>query len=487
MKEYTIRDNLPVERFESYMNGWAEKKPGFVTVSSIGKSGGYDILKAVFTDPTVPDEDKQVVLLTAQHSMELSGVTTLLSVGNFLASDREEASEILKDLIVVMIPCSNPYSYSKQDPAYQFKNEAGICEYFSFNYNGVAYDEATAPAAHAIKRTIDEYRPEVMLDVHGVYYQNQLVVPSLGISGSVGNRFYNNEFVRQIQEAGLEAGYPMMNFDDLEVLLRTDMNCDDRDINGHFYVSNSNLHQVQVYAYLHYHTLGGTFETAFEESCVPQIIRALTIGCNTWACEAYKGYPTRTMINAFGHNSIRVYGKTAAQRRESRAELWKHRSRIFLGVGHPEMPGFSAAIICTDPSKAQDVAKHYELMNVSVEKLAALYDNVNKDKMLELLENEYPQHMEYYAYKTNFEGDGPLEIKHGMTVRMSLPFADASNYKVFYNGNELSVDELDGYTVTKAKNWVHVDLHIPAEKICPFAIAMVKYDCTLPKAGIIEF
>lgn len=486
MKNYVIRDCLSVEEFRSYMDGWCNKKPGFVTVTSIGKSGGYDILKAVFTDPSVPDDDKQVVLLTAQHSMELSGVTTLLSVGNFLVSDREDAAEILKKVIVVIIPCSNAYSYSKQDPAYQFKNEAGICEYFSFNYNGVAYDEATAPVAHAIKRVLDEYRPEVMLDVHGVCYRNQLVVPSMGVSGSAGNRFYNNEFVRQVQSAAVESGYPVMNFDDMEVLLRTDMNCDDRDINGHFYVSNSNLHQAQVYTYLHYHTLAGSFETAFEDSCVPQIIRALSIGCKVWNGEHYSGYPTRTVVSNFGHNTIRAYGNTAAMRRESRAELWKHRSRIFLGVGHPEMPGLDCAIICTDPSVAQNVAEHYELMNDSIEKMSALYD-VDKGKMLEILRDEYPQHMEYYAYKTYFDGEGPLEIKQGMTVRMGLPFADASNYTVFYNGHELFEDELDGYTVTKCNNWTYVDMNIPAHKICPFAIAMVKYDCTVPKQGIIEF
>ncbi len=70
---------------------------------------------------------------------------------------------------------------------------------------------------------------------------------------------------------------------------------------------------------------------------------------------------------------------------------------------------------------------------------------------------------------------------------MELPFADARDYKVFYNGHELSPDELDGYTVTKYNNWVYVDIHIPADKICPFAIAMVKYECTVPKVGIMEF
>ena len=78
-------------------------------------------------------------------------------------------------------------------------------------------------------------------------------------------------------------------------------------------------------------------------------------------------------------------------------------------------------------------------------------------------------------------------IEHGMTVRMALPFADARNFTVLYNGYEKQEDELDGYTVTRHANWVYIDLHIPADKICPFAIAMVKYDCTIPKVGIMEF
>ena len=485
MKQYTIRDCLPVEAFPAYMNDWCKKKPGYVTVSSIGKSGGYDILKAVFTDPHVSDEDKQIVLLTAQHSMELSGVTSLLSVGNYLVSDASDACEMLQKLIIVMIPCSNPYSYSKQDPAYQFKNEAGICEYFAFDYNGVSFDAETAPAAHAIQQTLDFYKPDLMLDVHGVYYQNQMVVESMGMSGNPTQRFYNEEFVRQVQQAGTDAGYSMKDYDTLEVLPQTYQGCKDADINSHFRMCGDRAAQGAVYAYLHYHTLGGALETGWEGSTVPRIIEALRIGCRVWDGEYYAGYPTRTVVAPLTHNSLRAYGNTAAQRRKSRVELWKYRGKIGFGIGHPEMPGLTSAIICTEPRAAGSIVTDYALMNDAISKMAQRYD-IDAERMLKILDEHYPQHMSCQM-GADPDVDGVLKIEHGMTVRMALPFADARNFTVLYNGYEKQEDELDGYTVTKHANWVYIDLHIPADKICPFAIAMVKYDCTTPKVGIMEF
>jgi len=485
MKQYAIRDCLPVDAFPAYMNDWCRKKPGYVTVSSIGKSGGYDILKAVFTDPNVSDEDKQIVLLTAQHSMELSGVTSLLSIGNYLVSDEPDVSELLQKLVIVMIPCSNPYSYAKQDPAYQFKNEAGICEYFAFDYNGITLDAETAPAAHAIRQTLDFYKPDLMLDVHGVYYQNQLVVESMGMSGNPTQRFYHEGFVRQVQQAGTDAGYSMKNDDALEVLLQTDQDCKDEEINNHFRVCRFKPAQAAVYAYLHYHTLGGTLETGWEGSTVARILEALKIGCRVWDGEYYAGYPTRTVAAPLTHNSLRAYGNTAAKRRKSRIELWKYRGKIGFGIGHPEMPGLSSAIICTDPKIAGRIPTDYALMNDAVAKMAQLYD-VDAERMLQILDEHYPQHVSFQM-GADADTDDALQIEHGMTVRMALPFADAGNFTVLYNGHEKQEDELDGYTVTKHANWVYVDLHIPAQKICPFAIAMVKYDCTIPKAGIMEF
>ncbi|MBE7010504.1 MAG: hypothetical protein E7418_03320 [Ruminococcaceae bacterium] len=482
MKQLSVRDCLHVEEFPAYMDGWCKKKPGYVTVSTIGKSGGYDILKAVFTDPNVSDEDKQVVLLTAQHALELSGINSLLSVGNYLVSDAPDAGEMLQKLIIVMIPCSNPYTYAKQDDAYAGKNEAGIDEYVAFDFNGISFDAETAPAAHAIKQTLDFYKPDLMMDVHGVIYQNQMVVESLGFSGNPTQRFYNNEFVCQVQQAGTDAGHAMKSLDSLEVLLQTCLECTDEEINSRFLVQKGRPAQASLYSYYHYHTLGGTFETGWEGSVVPQILEALRIGCRTWHGEYYAGYPTRTVVGPGINHSLRAYGNTASMRRKSRIELWKNRDKIGFGLGHPEMPGLESVFIYTDPNVAENVAAYYEPMNDVIAKMAQMCD-IDAERMLKMLDAHYPQHV---GYCRNANGDA-LQIEHGMTVRVGLPFADARNFTVLYNGYEKQEDELDGYTVTKDANWVYIDLHIPADKISPFAIAMVKYDCTIPQAGIMEF
>jgi len=104
--------------------------------------------------------------------------------------------------------------------------------------------------------------------------------------------------------------------------------------------------------------------------------------------------------------------------------------------------------------------------------------------MSKILDEHYPTHMNFDRVWSNL---GDVKLKYGMTIRLGLPFADARNYKVYYNGFEQKEDELDGYNVVKYNNWVYIDLHIPADKISPFAVAMVKYDCTVPPSGIMEF
>ena len=127
MKRYKLRECIPVEKIGEYIENWHKKKPDFVEVSTIGKSGGYDIYSAVFTNKSIPDDNKQIAIVTAQHSgMEISGMTTAFSLGNFLMTEDKTAKEILDKMIVVLVPCPNPFSYSKQDEAYQFKNEFGV-------------------------------------------------------------------------------------------------------------------------------------------------------------------------------------------------------------------------------------------------------------------------------------------------------------------------------------------------------------------------
>ena len=80
-----------------------------------------------------------------------------------------------------------------------------------------------------------------------------------------------------------------------------------------------------------------------------------------------------------------------------------------------------------------------------------------------------------------------MQIDHGMTVRLGMPFADAKVTSVLYNGRELQEDPADGYTLTKCGSWLFADLHIPPEKVAEIAIAAVTYEHRMRISGIVEF
>ena len=479
MKKLQIRPSVPVDKIFDYMNAWHEKNPHLATTEIVGQASGYDVCISIMTDSTVSDEDKQVVLIIAQHCMEISGVNTVYSVGNYLMSGCDEAKEMLKKLIVVLMPCPNPYTFAKQSQEWNFKNEAGIDEYISFTYKG-ARDDGKAPAAELVQKVIDRFTPEMLIDSHGLNHADTLVIESLGVSAFAANRFYNSSIMEQMQDATSQKGFSPFRGDFAEINLQTDRQCDDKDINAHFMPTASGCIVAPIYSYLHYHTLAASIEVAWEESGLEKVLEALRIGCRKNKYEYYPGYPTRTVVSPYGHNSIRAYGKTAKDRRASRLELWKNRHKLLLGVGHPERPGLTMFMVSCSPELANKyVEKYYNPMQNIISNMKDVGD---ADKMLDLVNDSY----ESFA-SMSIENGEEVEIKNGMTLRMGLPFADAKVQTVLYNGEEKQPDELDGYTITKDDNWVFVDLHIPPEKVAKFAIAMIKYDCEERKSGIVEF
>jgi len=481
MKKHTVKKSIPVNEIGAYMNNWQKKKPECVRINVIGKSGGYDIMSAVFTDSRVSDENKQIALVIAQHSgMEISGMTTVMSLGNYLASDKKEAQKLLEKLIIVLVPCPNPYSYSKQSAEYQFRNEAGVDEYVSFGYEGANKGDKN-PSATALQQLIDKYKPEILLDCHGVIYENQMVIPSMGYSAFASNRLYSDGLTAQIQKAGTDAGFAVFDNDFCESLVLADRDCTDPYILGHFRASASGA-VAPIYAYLKYHTLAASLEIAWEEDGLARVIKALEIGTEKSRAEYYDGYPVRTVKAPNGHNSIRAWGTTAEERRKSRIELWTKRHELIDGVAHPEMPGFTGVIISTSHKKANEIVeKYYAPLNEVFDRMNGI-EGVNTANLKDEIKDCY----EPYSC-ISLEGGGEVCIENGMTVRLGIPFKDAVIKRIMYNGNVLREDERDGYTIVKCDNWVFADVHIPPGKTADFAVVTAKYECEIPKSGIIEF
>ena len=162
--------------YEETLRFWAEKHRGPLTLETRGTTREKaPILLLRISDKSVPDADKQVCLVTALHSgPERSPTTTLLHLTEWLLGDSPEAAEIRRKQIVLLMPIVNPYAFFVTD---RFGNSQGIDPYTG--RQGEVWDPKTlklvspekTPELQAFASVVDEYRPEVHADVHGIGLQ----------------------------------------------------------------------------------------------------------------------------------------------------------------------------------------------------------------------------------------------------------------------------------------------------------------------------
>ena len=86
---------ITLQEYEATLEYWSERHTGVLRVERVGESvEKMPIFLLKITDSTVPDEDKQVCLVTALHGgPERSGTTTVLHLAEWLLGDSEEAAE----------------------------------------------------------------------------------------------------------------------------------------------------------------------------------------------------------------------------------------------------------------------------------------------------------------------------------------------------------------------------------------------------------
>ena len=468
-----LRKAIRAEELPEYMKRWEDKLPDYVKIEEIGKCGEFPILAAFFTDSSVDDSKKQIALFTAQHSgMEITGMTTLLSLGNYLASGAEDAMEILKKQIVVIVPCSNPYSYSKLSPEYQFKNEAGVDEYVSFKCDGVPEPEK-APAAYAMQKLIDRLKPELLIDCHGVLYEHQMVLESLGYSAFVLNRMHDRRFCDLIQKGANERGFGVMNEDLMQKLIPSEEMCKKPSFRARFRPGAEGGPST-VYSYINYHTLAATMEIHWEESGMYRLLSALKFG--------NEEYPVNIIAYPQGHHAVCVGGKDAAETRENRIRLWQNADKISTGLIHPELIGIGGLLVTTSKEKIQRYFREHQ-EGLPIESLLEdLKDEPNMD--MNGLKKFFEENPKQHAALHDMQESEESVSMGGMVIRLVAPFEDAKATKVILNGRELSKDE---YTTKLEECNYYVEIMIPEDYEYDTALALFTYDCKHPQEGIMDF
>lgn len=466
-------ERLTMAEYEATLNHWAARYPKLVTVQRRGQSNdGLGVYLVKITDSAVSDEDKQVALVTTLHGgPERVGVTTALSLISWLLGGSELAAETRRRQVILVMPMLNPHAFFVSE---RFANAEGIDVYDApqerWDLEKIALkDPAKMPELAAMASVIDEYRPEVHLDMHGTGLQ---AIPRseledrrmlqghtmFEVSGSYSRiqvRSWDPRVTEAMVQAGHQAGYgsnraeadAQRNFwlPDHDMLASRLWDHDRR--TGRF--------RSLFYGYMRYHTMISTMEIGWEESGVARVAGVLALGNRPWVYELAPGYPVNR-VRASSNRFVTAYGQTAEERRRSRVELWAMQAGFVTGMLYPEYEG-RATYVCAvteagrkmlDSDPARFAENLRAMPGVRAEAVAAFVA-------------AGPEHRLTAATQKTASAKRP---QHGIGFRFCVPYLSPELLDVAVNGHSLAVSDTDGYRAWPADGYTQVQVNIPPEK-----------------------
>ena len=492
--EKTPLHRLTKEEYEATLDFWENKYPDLLTVERVGESmEGLGIFLLKITNKKIADRNKQVALISSLHGgPERSGTASILKLAEWLLSDDQEAAEIRKKQLVLLMPIVNPYAFFISD---SFGNSNNICPYHqnwkTSDWNlddveNITYKNIDkSPEMKAFFDVVDQYKPEVNLDLHGtgiaefteeqkeecnyLQYKGNIMFESVG--GAYSNlslRPWDWRITEAIVQAGKDAGFPSDRLEaDGQRLYRIQ---DSGNAQKWFWTGIPRFYTAQ-YAYLKYHTMPAILEVAWVNSGFAKAKGFLKIGNAPWFDEKEPGYPVNKVLPRAG-NYVTSWGHTAQERRDSRVELWQRQDGLVGGILYPRTDGrFFISMGFTE--------KGVKLLDHDLSKFIS---NLKKNKIINasFIESFIKKGPEVKLGFPKY-GETSLKseyIKNGVGIRLRLQYADAKIEDLRLNGHLLKVDPEDGYETWVGDGFLQVQINIPPGKSSQMDAAIITCEYT---------
>ncbi len=468
-KPWKMRANrFTFEEYDATLRFWQDKYPGLFALSERARSGDdYPVYLIDLTDQSVPDHDKQRVLITGLHAgPERTGTMTILHLIEWLLSDDEAARETLRNQRILLMPIMNPHGFF---PTETHGNAAGLPVYDG--RRGLMWDIKTmklraadkTPELNAFLEVVDEFQPEVHADIHGVslHYNGQLVLESVGGAGSNhALRPWDPRVSDAMIDAGIAEGFPSDRWeaDAQRMLWGPELNPHA----GKLWMGRVFFYPG-MYPYMKYHTLPVLTENGWEQGGVARLKGLLKLGNTTPPNMPHRGYAVDRMKTITGHY-IAAYGNNAEERRRSRAELWERQENMSLGVLYSETD-FRIMIACGITPTGQQAILAKDPLKVKIAK-ADLAENL---KALPDFDAEsIRKYMEAGPEQSLYVGSRSAAIEkgidHGLAMTIRISYASPELLDVRLNGHSIPESTTDGYQTWLGDGYTHLRVNIPPEK-----------------------
>jgi len=463
------------EEYEETLKFWAERHPGLVALEKRAETlERMPIYLLRVSDKSVPDADKQVCLITALHGgPERSGTTAILHFIEWLLGSDPEAGEVRRKQIVLLMPINNPHAFFVTD---RFGNSQGIDPYTGglgkfWDLKTLSFTAADkCPEVKAFVDVVDQYRPEVHADMHGIglqeyapdklgdrrLYQGQVMFESSGAAYSnFALRPWDWRVTEAMTAAARDAGF---GSDRYEADGQRCFGSPAMDPIRDRFWSGQPLFYTAHYAYAKYHTMTLAMEIGWEESGVARLRGLVRLGNRVWEGEPAPGYPV-DRVKPFLGQFLVARGATADRRRASRVELWQRQSGFSQAALYPQTDGRDCYVLTTSPQaeKLLDADKAKFLANLRArpgmnhQAIEAFFQHGPEDKLYVEPARSAPP-----------ADAGPIE--HGLAVRLRIPYRKPELVDLRLNGHLLKQGMTDGYQTWHADGYtqVQIDLSPPA-------------------------
>ncbi len=469
---------LTNEEYEATLRHWRALYPDRFSFEKRGESlEGFPIYLLQITDKKTPNEDKQVCLVTALHSgPERSGTSGTLALTEWLLGDSDEAVETRKRQQVLLMPVIHPASLFHTD---RFRNTRGIDPYTGLGRVGKIWDVSKlvlktpedAPELMTVLGVMDAFQPEVHADLHGTgmqeYTPEQLQVrrqmyqgqTMMEVTGSAYSNFSLRPWDWRVTEtmiaAGQEAGYGSDRFeaDGQRLLWGPEL----APLGGRLWAGQP-LFYTAHYSYAKYHTMILALETGWEESAVARMRGLFRTGNRAWGDERTPGYPVDRMkgfVGAF----LTASGRTAAERRQSRVELWNKQSSYSLGLLYPQTDGRVSLVCAVSPEAKKAVQGDLRTLPGRLQPLG-----VKAERLQTFIDAGPEMKLAMDGMATLPTDEAALQIKTALGFRLRLPYAKAELREVCLNGVPLNESTTDGYEAWSADGFTQLQVHVPVSK-----------------------